>query len=226
MKAIGEVIGNGEAVRTAMSETGTAARRVTRPTLDELDTSWHPTVARAVATARDWSRRRQAVPYASLILLAAGVEGSREATGFGCGKTHIARACLWSLCYMLDDEPLAPVGRFFTADDLIQRLDAGTRVGVEMGGPIVVIDDVGTEQAIPFIAEQRQAAERHSRWFRAVDYAYQHGVALILTGNMRLWDLADHVGGRAWSRLLEMAPAGFMVDMTGCPDYRRRQGGR
>ena len=94
----------------------------------------------------------------------------------------------------------------------------------------MLIDDVGTEGALEFVAERRQEAEMHARYFKAIDYCYQQGIGVLMTSNLPLTGngkvLADHIGGRAWSRLLEMAPAGLMVDMSGVPDYRRKAGGR
>ena len=39
-------------------------------------------------------------------------------------------------------------------------------------------------------------------------------------------DLARHVGPRAWSRLMQMCPRGYIVSLWSVPDYRRRLGGR
>lgn len=210
----------------------TGAANRTRPTISELVVT-HPRVQVAIDAARAWQRRRREQTDAglparsSLVLVAAAGNDPLRQTGYGCGKTHIARACLWSIAHLIDGEPVAPVGRFFTADQLIQRLDAGTPASAEIGrAPIIVIDDVGTEQQIPYVPAARQDDERQARYFKAVDYCYTEGVSVIITGNMRLNELQVHMGGRAWSRLLEMAPTGQMVDMTGVPDYRRHEGGR
>ena len=204
----------------------------TRPTISELVVTHHR-VQVAIDAARAWQQRRREQADAglptrsSLVLVAAAGSDPLKQTGYGCGKTHIARACLWTIAHLIDGEPVAPVGRFFTADQLIQRLDAGTPASAEIGhAPIIVIDDVGTEQQIPYVPSARQDDERRSRYFKAIDYCYTEGISVLITGNMRLNDLQAHMGGRAWSRLLEMAPTGQMVDMTGVPDYRRREGGR
>lgn len=204
--------------------------------LDELDLSWHSMVATAVAAARTWQQRRrqQAVAgqkqNASLILVSTAVAGDVNRSGYGCGKTHIARACLWSIAYVIDGQPIAPAGKFFMAGDLVNRLDGETHASAEIAdAEIVVIDDAGdTEGLIPFVRqdERTQIVERQARYFKLIDYCYAAGVSLIITGNLTLDALARHVGGRAWSRLLEMAPAGQMIDLTGVPDYRRKAGGR
>lgn len=209
-------------------------------TLHTLDLTWHPMVRTAVKAARDWQRirwqqKQQNTPaYSSLVLTAAPVmqaDGRPDInrTGYGCGKTHIALACLWASHYVTDGVPVAPDGRFFLAADLIQRLDGDTQPHNEIGdAPVVVLDDVGAEGVLQYVKQddRSQANERQARYFQVVDYCYRTGISVIITGNLTLPDLAAHIGGRAWSRLLEMAPTGQMVDLTGTPDYRRRAGGR
>ncbi len=202
-----------------------------RPTLVELVIT-HPLLTTAIAGARQWQQRRReqadaGLPARSSLVLVAAAGDTPNQTGCGCGKTHIARACLWSIAHVIDGEPIAPVGRFFTADQLIQRLDASTPASAEIArAPIVVIDDVGAEQQIPYVPAVRQDDERQARYYKILEHCYTEGIAVVITGNMRLAELPAHIGGRAWSRLLEMAPQGQMIDMTGVPDYRRAKGGR
>ena len=99
-------------------------------------------------------------------------------------------------------------------------------IGIVGGLPMVVIDDVGSEQNIEYVGAVNQAREVEHRFFKVVNYCYQRQVSLIITTNLTLEKLAEHVGKRAWSRLQEMAPAGFMIDLAGVPDYRRQKGGR
>lgn len=199
-----------------------------RVTLDQLDTAHHRMVAVAVNAAREWARRRETEPGASLVLVASPVKDDDDRTGYGCGKTHIARACLHIDCLCRVDEggtmiPIAAAGRFFDANDIIQRLDADTMArGVIGNAPTVVVDDVGTEQTIPYTAGQDQAHERQRRYFKLVNHCYQQGISLIITGNLTVNALAERIGGRAWSRLQEMAPRGFVLDLTGVSDWRRR----
>ena len=194
-----------------------------RVTLEQLDTAHHAKIAQAVDAARQWDRRRQTVPGASLVLVASPVGQNRDLTGYGCGKTHVARACLHTECYWLDGAPVAPAGNFFDANAIIQRLDADTPAISAIGrARIVVVDDVGTEQTIPYTIGADQAHERQTRYFKLINFCYQNGVALILTGNLSIKALSDRIGGRAWSRLQEMAPKGFVLDLTGVPDWRRK----
>lgn len=202
-------------------------RQVERASVTELDTR-HPLVKAAVDMAYKWRDRMQAGDTgASMVLVGP----------YGTGKTHIARAVLWSICLTDDDgQRVAPAGRFYHASDLLLKLSP-TRT--DWGGtetprpsefigtaPIVVIDDVGSEQAIPFIKAEDQLAEIQARYFRVIDYCYTFNVAVIITSNLSLAQLKDHLGGRSWDRLSEMAPAGFMFDMTGVESWRRLQSGR
>ena len=203
-----------------------------RATLAQLDTTVHPMIALAVQSARKWQERRRQNPNASLVLVASGVDGDINRTGYGCGKTHIARSILWSICLLHDDgTPVAPVGKFHTAADLLELLSEGGEheIAALLGSaPILVIDDVGSEGVLQFIKGDPniQTHERQARYFRAVDYCYRKGIAVIITSNLSFPALSAHVGGRCWSRLMEMAPAGFMLDLTGVPDWRRVSSGR
>ena len=203
------------------------AVRFERVTLEQLDPSHHAKVAKAIAAAREWAARRSMNPGRGLVLIASRV--NHEITGYGCGKTHIARACLHTECFCQMEPdgtatPIAATGQFWDANAIIQRFDADTPAWALLGSAgIVVIDDVGTEQTIPFTVGTEQAHERQRRYFKLIDFCYQNGVNLIVTGNLTVGGLADRIGGRAWSRLQELAPKGSILDLTGVPDWRRRQ---
>lgn len=194
-----------------------------RVTLAQLDMS-DRRVAAAVGVARAWQERKGNHKEASVVLLGPT----------GVGKTTIATAILWSMQLIsLDAEgkPVEgterPAGRFYLGNELIQRMEASTPVGQLVGNaPIVVIDDVGSEQSIAYIGAEAQLREKQQRYFRVVDYCYQAHVSLVITSNLSPAGLREVLGDRAWSRLQAMAPAGFMVDLTGVPDWRARQSGR
>ncbi len=202
-------------------------RKLQRVTLDTLDTSHHA-VKGAVDMARAWAqRKRDGVQDASVVL----------AGGVGTGKTHIARAILWSMCYCLEDgSHTVPVGRFFHATDLIMSLEptknaynmteiprASSIIG---GAPIVIIDDVGSEMKIPFVAKDSMMDEVQARYFRIIDYCYTAQISLVITSNLGLEQLASHLGRRSWDRLGVMAPAGFMWEMGNAPSWRKKESGR
>lgn len=200
-----------------------------RATLHQLDDKVHPMIAIAVQSARKWQVRRRDTLNASLVLVASAVEGDVNRTGYGCGKTHIARAILWSICLWDGDVPVAPVGKFHTAANLLELVSEGGEheIAALLGtAPILVIDDVGSEGELPFVSATRQGNEKQARYFRIIDYCYRKGIAVIVTSNLSFPALAGHMGGRCWSRLMEMAPTGYMLDLTGVPDYRRASSGR
>lgn len=208
--------------------------------LSDLDTSHHPMLAVAVQKAKEWQIRRAEQAErgdptnASLVLVASQStlpDGRPDPArpGTGCGKTHIAKSILWSICHLLQDtgEVVGYLGQFYEAGRLIEELDTeGDVANALRGRPILVIDDIGTEGNIEFIAATRQASERQARYYRVINYCYEYGVSVIITSNLTFPELAEHLGKRVMSRLQEMAPTGFMLDLTGVPDYRRRVSGR
>ena len=217
-----------------------------RITLDTLDASVHSKVERAIASARRWaSLKIGGDGRASMVLVATGLKKKdgkpdMDHTGYGCGKTHIARAIQWASYTALDDgTPVAPAGRFYVARDLIELIGSGNTMqelapppveiadGGRVGGtPVIVIDDVGTEGTIPYVSAAQQAYEMQARYFMVINYCYERHISVVITANMTIDEMAAHIGGRAWSRLQQMAPAGLIIDMTGVPDWRRQEGGR
>lgn len=205
-----------------------AGKVVTRPKLSDLDPFHHPKVALALRTARKWAVHRKTHPEASLVLVATKGENRAE-TGRGCGKTYIGRCLIWCEAYFRDGKPHAPCGRFYQASDLIQRIHDGEPVDMALGtAPVVVIDDVGTERQLPYVATANQASEIQKIYYHIINSCYEgtNKRGVIITSNLSLSQLSAHVGSRAWSRLNEMAPKGFMLDLTGVPDYRLKKGGR
>jgi DNA replication protein DnaC len=212
----------------------TTARISQRVTLDTLDTS-HPQVAAAVQSAREWAeRKRDNYDDASLIL----------SGPYGTGKTHIAKAILWSIRDEVPGQSGAgvPAGRFFLANDLLLNLaplqnkmmgivtppDVNIMVGT---APLVVIDDIGGQQMIPFVRGEDQEHERHARYFKFIDYCYTYQISVIITTNLSIAagvksQFAQHIGGRAFDRLSEMAPVGFMVGLQGVQSWRMKKAGR
>ena len=196
-------------------------RRFQRVLLRDLDTTVHPRMRQAVGAAQTWIEgRMNGNRRASLVLVATGKD-TDKATGFGCGKTHIARAGLHTDCYWVDDVPIAAVGKFWIASELMDELGRGGPLShLAETGNIIVIDDVGAEQILEYVAAGAQAVELQNRYFRIVNHCYENHTSVIVTGNMTLGELKAHIGGRAWSRLQQMCPPGCIVDMTGVPDYR------
>lgn len=231
-----------------------AAKAISPVTIRDIDMNHHPKVRDAVTAAYEWVERKKSHPNASLVLVASQVkrpDGTADInrTGYGVGKTHIAKSIMWSQRVVTEEgDIVGHCGQFYLARNLIDRLREeppeilapkpnklySCDTSYAIGTHVVVIDDVGTEGVLPFVSKESQELERQARYFDFINYCYggidlwgnRTGISVVITANMTLDQLATHLGGRCWSRLLEMAPAGFMVDMTGVPDHRRQTSGR
>jgi len=216
-----------------------------RVSLDDLDTT-HPLMEYAIKQARAWGRRK-ADGYEDASFVLSGT--------YGTGKTHIAKAILWAMRNEVPGHPneCAPSGRFYLANDLLMKMaPVDNQWGVSPASikrvigwhnlsedptmptynpPLIVIDDVGGEMTLSFVGGERQASEIEARYFRIINFCYENEISVIITTNLSIEGLQDsqfarHIGGRAFDRLQEMAPAGFMVGLKGVPSWRQKQGGR
>ena len=222
--------------------------RQARPTLADLRET-HPDLRQVVAQVRAWGKalneaRRvvnttdDAAPTRPPSLILTGPNGT--------GKTYIARAIQWSMVDAViedgrpDPNMVAPCCRWYAAADLLSRLGnerdgdgysfAGRPGQLAGNAPFVIVDDVAAELSIPFVAYPAQEAERQIRYHLFFDWCVSNGVPVVLTTNLAAAgpesDLARHVGPRAWSRLMQMVPRGFIVSLWNVPDYRLIAGGR
>lgn len=215
------------------------ARVMERVWIGDLDTS-DKRVKHAVDMCFAWAKRKREHKQLDASIIFVGPPG--------VGKTHCARALWWSICDFVADldengDPVwvQPAGRFFMSNDLITELGqvvdpvtglatqarAATIIGT---APLIVIDDVGAEQTIPFVAAVDQLTELHNRFFKVIDYCYNAKISVIITSNLTFPDLATRLGKRSFSRLAAMAPrteaGSFMVDLFGVEDYRMKESGR
>lgn len=205
----------------------TRTRKIERHTLSELSTE-NAMVKLAVKMCYEWAKRKRD-EYQDASLVFCGPVGT--------GKTHIAKSLLWSMPLTLGDgTAVAYAGRFFVASDLMMlmnptRGDSGVmdipRPASFIGNvPMVVIDDVGTEQTIPFVKADEQGTEIQARYFRVIDYCYTWQISLVVTSNLSIEQLSKYLGQRNWDRLGQMAPAGFMIDLAGVASWRKKRSGR
>ncbi len=180
-------------------------------------------VENAIRLTRQWNVERQDRRGLSLVFCGPP----------GVGKTHLARAALWSEIYTVDEFVIAPVGRFYVAYDLLLRLsleDGQTltaTVNQAVGNaPLIVVDDVGQDVQLPFVAAALQVAERHARMHAFINYCYEQQVSLVITSNLKAGkELQDWIGPRCWDRLVEMAPSPYIFQFQNTPSYRKKHSG-
>lgn len=188
-----------------------------RVTLGDIDLSHDKSGALKKATdaAREWHRRYLAGEQGvSMVILSANN---------GTGKTTIANACLWAEYFSHGGVPLAPMGRFFPAGELIHRLDPKTRPADEIDGArIIVIDDIAHIERIEYVAFADQEKTIQSRFRRIMEFCSVRGVSVIITGNCKRAELERIMGHAALSRFRQMTPLSLRVDMGNkVPDYRK-----
>lgn len=214
------------------------SRQPERMSLDELNID-DQMVSKAVERCRAWAERKRRGFMDASIVLSGPV---------GTGKTHMARAILWSIRVTNGDDYEVPLGKFFLANDLLLKLspvehngwselptvkellrwqDYDSELGMmDMNPPIVVIDDVGGQMSLPFIKADRQAEEIQARYFRFINFCYERQISLVITTNLSIPELKEHIGARSFDRLGEMAPTGFMVSLAGVSSWRIKRSGR
>ncbi|MAU01415.1 MAG: hypothetical protein CL608_30105 [Anaerolineaceae bacterium] len=166
--------------------------------------------------------------------------GAHHFSGFGNGKTTIAEALFYGCGVMTINEVeqaqelcIYPAGKLRSAREwMLMQSETDFSLdkflfSEQLGKPrVILIDDVGREGSIPFVRSTEQASEIQTRYYDLINYCYRQKLSVIMTSNYRLNELATFLGGATWSRLLEMVPDGFMIDITGVRDYRPIAGGR
>lgn len=191
----------------------------------------------AVEAAQRFSRQIKDTPGVSMLLVAhepATVNGhipDFDCTGYGCGKTMIARIVHYANS-QVQYSPAAPGelyirprGQYLESRQamaLFDKYDFDLRAAFSDFGNLVVIDDVGREGALRW--EKRDPAfqlqEKRDRYYSLVDFCYGEKISLIMTSNMKSTELAQFLGGAIWSRLLQMAPPEYRLNLTGVRDMR------
>lgn len=192
--------------------------------LVSLDTTHHTKVAYAVEMAYAWLERREQGASEALVLCGPN----------GTGKTHIALA-LWWLSQAGPELEIAWPGWFWLSHELMMALHASPMAAADIrrvthNTKLLVIDEVGLEGQIPYSGKMAQTAYQ-SIMYQVVQYCYTSRVALVITTNLTLEGLRDHVGPACWSRLAAMAPRldggdSFIINMDGVGDYRLVHSGR
>lgn len=187
----------------------------------------------AITTVSNWIEELKAHPDnagLSLILIANEVQGDMARTGYGCGKTTLARIAhnaSHTIQWVREtkDIYLNPIGRFYEAREVMALFDKENfdqRYTFGQFGRLLVIDDVGREGNLKWEKRdpEMQAQEKRDRYYNIINHCYENSISMILTSNLTSRQLAEHVGGAAWSRLLQMCPSRYRVNMTGLKDMR------
>lgn len=129
----------------------------------------------------------------------------------GTGKTHI--------CYALKKHYEVPQSfryiRLWNVVDLMHEIrsdfDRGQydkrRPEEDLTDPenrrLLILDDIGAEKATDFVAETL---------YRIVNHRYVHQLPTIFTSNCTVQELADKIGERSASRIVEMCD---IIELTG-----------
>lgn len=115
----------------------------------------------------------------------------------GTGKSHLSAAVLRLMVERQMVSLFAPVPSLL--DDVRRSFNARDSAddpfAEVMSAPVVVLDDIGTEQVTPWVLE---------RLFVLVNHRYNHLLTTIVTSNLEPDVLAARVGDRIVSRLAEM----------------------
>ena len=167
---------------------------------------------------------------AALILLAGGVDGDMDRTGYGCGKTTLAKIIYHAIAsvhvgYDSNSFWILPAGKFYASRDLMAIFDSDAeKLAYHMKGfgRLLVVDDVGREGTLRWEKRdpEMQLDEKRDRYYTIINHCYERGISLLFTSNMSSRELAGFLGGASWSRLLQMARPEFRVNMTGLRDMR------
>jgi DNA replication protein DnaC len=218
-----------------------AVKSFALPSIDDLTTAHMTPEQKArfdqlLTRVREWREGTRFAPGLSMMLM------SRQV---GIGKTHIARSVVSSFSaiigelYYLGDEPqfaLETRARLYTARELISYLGGDEARDVWTIVPhtvqCLVIDDLGREGYLDFVKADQQQAEKQARYFHLINHLYQrwqngrYPVSLFITTNLNSAECQELLGEAVWSRLLEMCPRGYIVEVSGLEDYRRVKSGR
>lgn len=192
----------------------------------------HPAAQTAADAVREWAYGAARGEPRGLVLWSAPHTGPRgETFGYGCGKTHLARAayayvrqCQWTdpatgLTRQWRISLLTAVEFFGMVRDLYTKNLPEYPLFNDWGSGHMILDDVGKEHVS---AEARPWARE--KLFRLID-RLNESRALLLTTNLTPEQLEAHVGGATWSRLAGMCGERGFVNLSAVPDFRLRRAG-
>lgn len=185
-----------------------------------FDTSVHPDAARVVKAVKDWAYDTARGEQRGLVLYS---------TGFGAGKTHLARrAAEYVASWQVADDlgvithkrvTLFNAVEFFgqIKDAYAENKPIGRLFDVWAGAPLVM-DDLGKSYT-------RDGSEgwAQEQLYRVIDRIHTGGYSIFITSNLAPAEMERVVGGAAWSRVMGICGRpGTIIDLSSWPDYRVR----
>ena len=202
-------------------------------TFDHLETKAEVDCLKAaIDTTKEFSKLVQGGNGASMIVLASAIDGDLERTGYGCGKTTLAR-CVhykngtmrWVRDIGQESAQMSQNGSFYEARQLMaifDKDDYNPHYGFGFIGNLLVVDDVGREGSLKWERRdpESQLQEKQGRYYNVINYCYEKGISVLITSNFASRELAAFLGGATWSRLLQMCPKKFRINLTGIRDMR------
>ena len=128
----------------------------------------------------------------------------------GTGKTHLAVAILHALLekgcqglFCTVPDLLAEIRRSYSADEESKKIKEIMRAR------FLVLDDLGAEKTTDWVQEQL---------YMLINYRYEYELPTVITSNLNIGQLAQKIGERSASRLLEMCVG---IELNG-EDYRAK----
>ena len=215
IEAEGQTVADYWNALAAGEETGNPKETVcgNRARWEAFDSDRHPALVGAVRTIKQWYNQRQPVGGALII-----------AGGFGCGKTHLARAIADLFGY---------AAVFYEETKLFKSIQDGysgqgdseaTYIRRAWRSPLLVFDDLGSYET------DRGLAWVQNIYRQLFDRRYEAGKAFVITTNLSLKagpdgrsEIEQRVGGRNFTRIMgAVEHPEYYINLFDVPDYRLR----
>lgn len=188
-----------------------------------FDTTVHLDAARAHRAVRDWVYDASCGKPVGLVLWANSRAGQ---SGFGSGKTTLARMAFDVLREMRNHEGRAQRATFLNAADFFQDIKDAYSNSAPVGRLFddwtrghFILDDWGKQYTTVTGAEWAR-----EQFYHLINKIHErHG--LLITSNHSPEQIEQEIGGASWSRLLGMCGPKGLVDMSAVPDYRLYKAG-